>query len=220
MASKLRGARFRWINEQLYTTRGEDAFALFQDQPEIFNEYHEGFQSQVKSWPTNPVDLYIKVLRKLPSTLVVADMGCGEAKIAQSVKQTVHSFDLVAANAHITACNIAHTPMPDSAVDIVIFCLSLMGTNYLDFLREARRIAKPNGQLWVAEVISRFTDIDAFIQVLDGLGFKLSVKDASNKMFILFEFSSSPSTPQPKRAKSVSSKASAPLLKPCIYKRR
>ncbi|KAJ1972775.1 25S rRNA (adenine645-N1)-methyltransferase [Dimargaris xerosporica] len=166
MASKLRGARFRWINEQLYTTRGEDAFELFQSQPEIFDEYHEGFQSQVKSWPTNPVDLYIKALRKLPSSLVIADMGCGEAKVAQSVKQTVHSFDLVAANAHITACNIAHTPLPDDSADIVIFCLSLMGTNHLDFLQEARRIVKPN----------RFTDIDAFVQVLDELGFKLSVK--------------------------------------------
>ena len=42
-----------------------------------------------------------------PADLVVADMGCGEAKIAQSVRQKVHSFDLVARNRYITACDMS-----------------------------------------------------------------------------------------------------------------
>ena len=41
---------------------------------------------------------FIKV-KKLPKKAVVADFGCGEARLAQSVhRATVHSFDLVAAN--------------------------------------------------------------------------------------------------------------------------
>ena len=39
--------------------------------------------------------------------LIVADMGCGEAKIAQSVKQKVHSFDLVAQNSLTVACDMS-----------------------------------------------------------------------------------------------------------------
>ena len=39
--------------------------------------------------------------------MVVADFGCGEAKIAQILRDvTVHSFDLVALNEHVTACDM------------------------------------------------------------------------------------------------------------------
>lgn len=39
---------------------------------------------------------------------VVADLGCGDAKISASVKNKVHSFDLVAANDRVTSCDMAH----------------------------------------------------------------------------------------------------------------
>jgi len=56
-------------------------------------------------------------------------MGCGEAHLALSVKNKVHSFDLVAVNERITACDMAHVPLKDGCVDIVVFCLALMGVN-------------------------------------------------------------------------------------------
>jgi ribosomal RNA-processing protein 8 len=34
---KLEGARFRTLNEKLYTCRGEDAFGTFQAEPELFD---------------------------------------------------------------------------------------------------------------------------------------------------------------------------------------
>ena len=41
-------------------------------------------------------------------SLKVVDFGCGEAKIATSVSHDVHSFDLVAVNEKVTACDMAH----------------------------------------------------------------------------------------------------------------
>ena len=38
-----------------------------------------------------------------------------------------------------------------------------MGVNFPDFLKEANRLLKADGTLIVAEVMGRFTDIDAFI---------------------------------------------------------
>ena len=38
---------------------------------------------------------------------VVADFGCGDAKIAQAVSNKVHSFDLVALNEYVTPCDMA-----------------------------------------------------------------------------------------------------------------
>ena len=47
----------------------------------------------------DPLDLIIAELKKLPKKAVVADFGCGEARLAKSVhRATVHSFDLVAVN--------------------------------------------------------------------------------------------------------------------------
>jgi ribosomal RNA-processing protein 8 len=69
-------------------------------------------------------------------------LGCGEAKISSSVPNKVHSFDLVAANESVVACDISSVPLEDNSVDITIFCLSLMGTNVQDFLKEANRILK------------------------------------------------------------------------------
>ena len=40
MEAKLHGARFRFINEKLYTSTGVDAFSLFQKEPHLFDEVH------------------------------------------------------------------------------------------------------------------------------------------------------------------------------------
>jgi ribosomal RNA-processing protein 8 len=36
-------------------------------------------------------------------------------------------------------------PLPSASVDVVVFCLSLMGTNMMDFIQEARRLLVDNG---------------------------------------------------------------------------
>ncbi|CAG2196288.1 RRP8 [Mytilus edulis] len=63
MMDQLKSARFRFINEQLYTQTGSEAVQLFKGDTEAFNCYHEGFQNQVNKWPTNPVDLIIKQIK-------------------------------------------------------------------------------------------------------------------------------------------------------------
>ncbi|XP_068718002.1 uncharacterized protein [Montipora capricornis] len=216
MTKQLESSRFRWINEQLYTTTGEEAVALFSEDPSLFDIYHRGFTNQVGLWPVNPVDMIIQWLRKRASSDVIADFGCGEAVIAQSVQNKVHSFDLVAKNELVTACNMAKVPLKPASVDVVVFCLSLMGTNLVDFLREAHRVLKLGGFLKVAEVTSRISDTAEFIKSLSRLGFKLQQQDTSNKMFVLFDF-----IKDKESFKTVSSKKLAGLkLKPCIYKKR
>ena len=37
-------------------------------------------------------------------------------------------------------------------MDIAVFCLALMGTDYPSFLQEAARVLKPHGTTWIAEV--------------------------------------------------------------------
>ncbi len=177
---KLEGARFRTINEELYTTRGDKAFQEFQAEPSKFMIYHKGYREQAAGWPINPLDYIISWIDNMPnkSSLAIADMGCGEARLGRTLAskvQKVHSFDLVAINDTVIACDIAHVPLTNNSVDIVVFCLSLMGVNYIDFLAEAFRILKKDtGILKIIEVKSRFEDgkgIKKFCQVLKSAGF-------------------------------------------------
>lgn len=216
-AKKLEGARFRTINEQLYTSRGEDAFAEFQRNPDQFEIYHTGFREQCSQWPYNPLDGIIEWIKKSHLKSVIADMGCGDARLANSVTNKVHSFDLVSNNAKVVACDIAHVPLQDNTVDIVVFCLSLMGTNISDFVKEAHRILKLGGTVRIAEVRSRFDgegiSIKKFTKFLKRAGFDIVPHDSSelNKMF--FEVECIKTDRQSFIADDFSVKA-------CVYKKR
>jgi ubiquinone/menaquinone biosynthesis C-methylase UbiE len=42
-------------------------------------------------------------------------------------------------------------PLPDEAIDIAVFSLSLMGRNWPDYIKEAKRCLATNGYLLIAE---------------------------------------------------------------------
>src|SRR5262249_13633146 len=110
------------------------------------------------------------------------DFGCGEAKLAEAIsdRHTVHSFDHVAVNDDVVACDMAHVPLDDESLDVAIFSLSLMGANFTDYLREAHRTLKLDGQLHIIEATSRFSDRNRFADDLKKLGFGLvSIEDRS-----------------------------------------
>ena len=50
-----------------------------------------GFREQTKGWPLQPVDQAIRWLRGRPPGWEVADLGCGDAKIAATVQQASHT---------------------------------------------------------------------------------------------------------------------------------
>lgn len=201
MREKLISARFRHLNETLYTRPSAEAFDLFQESPEMFTEYHEGFRRQVEVWPENPVDSYIEDIKArakvrhpprnriannqpvtpsmlpLPrpgagprdppnprATCTIADLGCGDAKLSaalqplkQKLRLDLRSFDLQTGGSPlVTRADIANLPLADNSVDVAIFCLALMGTNWTDFVEEAYRVLRWRGELWIAEIKSRF----------------------------------------------------------------
>jgi ribosomal RNA-processing protein 8 len=199
MREKLISARFRHLNETLYTRPSAEAFELFKTSPDMFVEYHEGFRRQVAVWPENPIDGYIADIlargrvrapnpdrqhrhqrqqpqtpatgSKVPlprardGTCTIADLGCGDAKLAaalqaqaRKLRLDVRSFDLQTnGNPLVTAADVANLPLADGSVDVAVFCLALMGTNWVDFVEEAYRVLRWKGELWVAEIKSRFT---------------------------------------------------------------
>ncbi|KAF5286029.1 hypothetical protein FQA39_LY16471, partial [Lamprigera yunnana] len=209
---KLKAARFRYLNEQMYLNTGEHVQNYFESDPTAYTAYHEGYQHQVTKWPLNPVDTIINKVQKLSKDYIIADFGCGEAKLAQSVPHKVHSFDFKAINEHVTPCNMANVPLKNNSVDVAVFCLSLMGTNLNEYILEAKRVLKKKGLLMLAEVESRFEDVDNFIKNLSSYGFINTEKDFSHNIFCFLDFVKSDS--------KIKNQFSNITLKPCLYKKR
>ncbi|EFJ19359.1 hypothetical protein SELMODRAFT_419191 [Selaginella moellendorffii] len=109
---------------------------------DAFKLCHAGYLEQMSRWPKLLVDVIIEWLNSRDYNLVVADFGCGDARLAKSIRNEVFSFNLVSNYLIVTACNMASTPLPSSSVDVAVFCLSLMGTDYPDYLKETHGVLK------------------------------------------------------------------------------
>jgi len=238
MRAKLSGGHFRMLNEQLYTTKGDEALHLVQQNPGVFDAYHEGFREQVKKWPKNPVHKCFEWLQHKPYDTIIADFGCGDAELAKLIgksKKKVYSLDLETPShaPFVIACNMAKTPLESNSVDVAVFSLSLMGTDYYKFIEEASRVLKVKGNLWIAEVKSRFdgrngaASIPSFVASLKTAGFDVDPKkvDEKDKMFFVLEAvkaknHASSSSAGGEKKNNKSGKVEWPKLKACEYKKR
>ena len=89
----------------------------------------------------------------------------------------------------MTQTDIANVPLGDISVDIGVFCLSLMGTNFPDFILESNRVIKHKGMLIVAEVLSRFKDVNQFLKHMNKqAGFKVIKVKKLHDFFYLMIF--------------------------------
>lgn len=74
---------------------------------------------------------------------MVADFGCGDCKIARSVKNKVHSFDLAAACELVTVCDMANV-----SVGFVLFLCLLINVHSLCDCFKLKRILVCAGPAW------------------------------------------------------------------------
>ncbi|CAK5117121.1 unnamed protein product [Meloidogyne enterolobii] len=213
--SRLDAARFRYVNEQLYTHPSTSAVQLFKEDPNAFEAYHRGYKQQLKKWPFNPLNSILLDLSSLPPGSVIADLGCGEAELAERLgsKYKVHSFDLVSLNERVVVADMAKIPLARESVDVCVYCLSLMGTNLAHFFREAHRVLKMNGKVKIVEVTSRFKNIKKFIDALGKMGFQLKrKKELDGKYFTALTLQ--------KIGRFVNKRPLGLQLDPCLYKKR
>ena len=63
-------------------------------------------------------------------------------------------------NPSVVACDLAAVPLDDGTLDVAVFCLSLMGTNFTDYIREAHRCLRLDGSLHLWEPASYFDDVE------------------------------------------------------------
>ncbi|KAG5506742.1 hypothetical protein GH5_05956 [Leishmania sp. Ghana 2012 LV757] len=204
---RLSASTFRLLNEQVYSGPTALASRLLRDES-TFRDYHTGYHQQLVQWPMNPNKLIVESLLgdrrgrflankgksmpgHIPPSWMVADMGCGEAQIAAALKPkgyTVHSFDFFALSSLVTVADTSAVPLADSSVDVCIFSLSLMATDYTTSLFEAFRILKPKRLLKIIEVRSRVPFPRKFAELVEEIGFDLDYSDVAGDYFVAFDF--------------------------------
>ena len=164
------------------TSKSETLALRLATDPEEWQQYHTLYREARKSWTVVPYDEMIR-WAKAREGHVIADFGCGEALFGQAIsdRHTVHSFDHVAIHDSVVEGDMAHTPLEDECLDDALFCLSLMGANFSDYLREAHRTLKLDGSLHIWEATSRFDDPARFARELSKLGFKASFPEERGK---------------------------------------
>jgi hypothetical protein len=171
---------FSTMNRRWNQTGSANTAERLRENPDEWAYYHTLCREARKTWAAVPFEEVIRWAVKR-SGYVIGDFGCGEAKLATALadRHTVHSFDYIAVNENVIACDMAHVPMEDEALDVAVFSLSLMGANFTDYLREAWRLLKLDGHLHIYEATSRLTDRDRFAAGLRGLGFSIvTIEDA------------------------------------------
>jgi superfamily II DNA or RNA helicase len=179
------------FNRKGKTTRSENMNKKFSEDPQSWYRYHALRKSRMEEWSEIP---YEYIATKINSDDdVIADFGCGENlfRKCESVKNNkVYSFDHVAIDESVIACDMKNTGLDDNSVDIAVFSLSLWGTNYLDYMKEAHRILTRRGALYIAEPLSVCEDgkMDDLIDKIQKIGFGLLGGIEKRNKFVYITF--------------------------------
>lgn len=155
----------------------------FFNSPEEFQEYHRAREVSKASWVEDPVDHLGTFINEHYTNKKIADLGCGTNKLSSLMRNgnTVKGFDHQQVEGHddVIVADIAdlHGLVEDEEMDIAVFCLSLWGQDYEDYFKEAHRILKNGGRVFIVEPSDdfgegkRYGDVVEFINTVEKYGF-------------------------------------------------
>jgi Hypothetical methyltransferase len=168
---------FTRLNNRINTENSDSTHRRMVNDPREWDEYHRQYREARKTWSIIPYEEMIKRIKELSPRLQIGDFGCGEAKIVEAIgKERVYSFDHVSINNNVTACNMKSVPLPNDALDVAVFSLSLMGRNWQQYISEAKRCLATNGYLLIAETtksLSAGARLSRLREAITSLGFEI-----------------------------------------------
>lgn len=161
--------------------RSENMHKEFSDNKESFFRYHALRNQRMEQWDEIPYEYIATKIKN--RNHIIADFGCGENKFKNCLPNKVYSFDHVAFDDSVIACDMKNIPLDDESIDIAMFSLSLWGSNYEDYIKESYRVLNYGGMIYIAEP-SKSYDSDELKEELKSLlrrnGFEI-VGDIENR---------------------------------------
>lgn len=178
------------------TKNSKTNFDSIQKDPDLWKKYHENFREIRKDWSreTTPCFVIADKINKLNKpNFIIADLGCGDNLLKNEVQNKVLSFDMGKNEGDdtVTICDISNLPIADGSVHVGVFSLTLMGTNYKEYLKEAKRVIVPGGKLFVAEPFQRWQNrengIDELKSEIEAEGFDVIGNVITTDKFIYID---------------------------------
>jgi len=177
------------VHQKANTSSSHHMHNYFLANPDKWREYHAAREQRKKKWLEDPIYSVAKMLGNNPG--VVADLGCGTNQLKGLVNgySKWFSFDHVAIDSSVIEADVADLSkyLENNSVDKAVFCLSLWGVNYIDYIKEAYRYLRPQGNIYVVEPDEKVKQDVLIVNALK-IGFNIVGIDRSNGFtFITFE---------------------------------
>ncbi len=179
---------FSAMNQRYNTSKSSTMHDRLVADPEEFYLYHSLYREARETWSEVPYQVLAEQLNKRPDW-IIGDFGCGEALLSKSLRNKVYSFDHVAINPSVLACDMASTGLEGEILDVAVFSLSLMGVNWKDYLKEAYRLLRSGGLLKVSEPASSWAEHNyASLKMgIESAGFVLTGEPRLSSKFIYLD---------------------------------
>ena len=185
-------SEYQEISKKMATQSSRTTHKMIQEDEQIWHKYHanrdvsfEGYEDQSEI-PLNKITAYLET--KSSRRLKILDLGCGRNKIqekfASNDKLSITGYDYVSHNGSQVA-DIRELPEEDESVDICVFSQSLMGSNWKEYIKEAKRVLRYNGEMIISESVNRFDTIKAYIEEED-LHIKYVENNENKRWFYMY----------------------------------
>ena len=179
---------FSKIHQRINTERSETTHERLKNNPEELIEYHRLLDEKQDLWRKThgivPYEVIMEKIKKFPSrmleTIKMADFGCGRAFLVKEFgKDRVYSFDHIEYE-NVTSCDMSHTGLSDGDIDVAVFSQSLMGVNWPDYIKEAKRCLAKNGYLFIGEATDQLENgrrLSTLLDVIRKEGFVITSEE-------------------------------------------
>lgn len=141
-----------WNREKSTTTHQK----ILED-PTFLLNYHDQLREDEKKLSVIPRHVIANKIREMQrprymKRLIIADFGSGPTELSKMLPSNkVYSFDhSKILGDSIIECDMSNTDLEDKEIDVAVFSLSLMGLNWIDYIKEARRVLTDQGHILIA----------------------------------------------------------------------
>ena len=185
-------SEYQEISKKMATQSSRTTQKMIQEDEQIWHKYHanrdvsfEGYDDQSEI-PLNKITAYLET--KSSRRLKILDLGCGRNKIqekfASNDKLSITGYDYVSHNGSQVA-DIRELPEEEESVDVCVFSQSLMGSNWKEYIKEAKRVLRYNGEIIISESVNRFDTIKEYIEE-EELHIKYVENNENNRWFYMY----------------------------------
>lgn len=165
-------SRFESMNRDFSVSKSSTMHAKIKNNPQWWVEYHSLYKNARENWEVIPINVIANKIKQREDW-IVADFGCGEHLLKKQLTNIVIGFDHYGIDDSVIVCDYLHTNEKNNHYDAAVFSLSLpkLEDDLENALKEAYRILKPYGALFVAEPIKRY-EAQELTNIINKVGFK------------------------------------------------